>query len=71
MYVQPEENRETRIGKKEKVKNNRFKDELKMTFLFNFEILRLKRLGKTVEQAVIPGNFKRRYRRYNSGVLVY
>ena len=45
-YVQPEDNRETRIAKREKVKNNRFKHELKMTFLFNFEIFKVETLGK-------------------------
>ena len=46
-----------------------------MTFLFNFLRVseKFEMLGKTVEQAVIPGNFKRRYKRspYDSGVLVY
>ena len=34
---------------------------------------RFKRQGKTVEQAVVPGSFKRRYKRspYDSGVLFY
>ena len=51
--------------------NNRFKRELKMTFLLIFYAYqwRLRRQGKMVEQAVIPGNFKRRYRR--SPILAY
>ena len=54
-------------------KNYRFKHELKITLLFNFytKLMRLKRLGETVGQVVIPGNFKRRYNRssYDFGVL--
>ena len=42
-----------------------------MTFLLIFYAYqwRLRRQGKMVEQAVIPGNFKRRYRR--SPILAY
>ena len=37
MYFQPEDKHEARIAKREKVKKiNRFKHELKITFLFNF-----------------------------------
>ena len=72
MYFQLEDNRKTRIAKREKVKK---KTRVEMTFLFNFLRVseKVEMLGKTVEQAVIPGNFKRRYKRspYDSGVLVY
>ena len=42
-----------------------------MTFILIFYAYqwRLRRQGKMVEQAVIPGNFKRRYRR--SPILAY
>ena len=71
MYFQPEDNHKTIIAKRGKfIRNYRFKYELKMTFLF-------KKKGnvreKMVGQEVIPGNFKRRYKRsaYDSGVLIY
>ena len=57
------------------LKNYRLKNVLKITFLFHFLRLqrRLKRQGKTVGQAVIPGNFKRRYKRSqcDCGVFFY
>ena len=64
MYFQPEDNHET-IAKREKLKKKlQVQHELKITFLFNFyaKLRRLKRLGRTVGRAVIPGNFKRRYK---------
>ena len=64
VYFQPEDNHET-IAKREKVKKKlQVQHELKITFLFNFyaKLRRLKRLGRTVGRAVIPGNFKRRYK---------
>ena len=75
VYFWVEDNHETIARRGKVLKNCRLKHELKITFLFNFyaKLRRLKRLGKTVGQAVIPGNFKRRYKRssYDSGVLFY
>ena len=69
MYFQPEDNRETTIDKREKVEKNKY--ELKMTFLLNFLRLseEVEMLGKTVEQVVIPCNFKR-YKRTHT-ILEY
>ena len=75
MYLQPEDNHETIAQREKALKSYRFKHELKITFLFNFyaKLRRLKRFGKTVGQGIIPGNFKRRYKRspYDFGALVY
>ena len=74
VYFQPEENHKTRIAKSEKVLNitgSNTSWKLVFFLIFYAKQKRLKHQGKTVRQSVIPGNFKRRYRRspYDSGVL--
>ena len=76
VYFQPEENHKTRIAKSEKVLNitgSNTSWKLVFFLIFYAKQKRLKHQGKTVRQSVIPGNFKRRYRRspYDSGVLLY
>ena len=73
VYFHPEDNHETRIAKLKKFfKNYRFKRELKYAFLLNFLRLseEVERLGKNGGQAIIPGNFKRRYKRTAHTILV-
>ena len=76
VYFQPEDDHDAIIAERKKFKKKcKFKQELKITFLFNFyaKQRRLKHWGKTVGQAAIPENFKRRYKGspYDSGVLIY
>ena len=48
MYFEPEDNHETRIAKRERVKKWQVEHELKMTFLFHF--LRVSGKVKTLEK---------------------
>ena len=77
MYFQPEDNHERIIAKRGKFfKKLKVQTRVENDFSFSFlrETEEVEMLGKKmVGQAVIPGNFKRRYKRspYDSGVLIY